>query len=164
MVLFASGGFGTATMLFFADGEALGVSLGVAIDTAKEGVLAADVFVLDATLLGGKAEGDAGTVAVEAGAFHEAGIDCIANFASWSDNFKGSFFLIVASRSAQAVLYNFLYLSASASSALMSASVKLGLLSTPSWSRPISRFAFRSSSCNSSITLALVSVITEIEP
>ena len=66
MVLFASGGFGTATMLFFADGEALGVSLGVAIDTAKEGVLAADVFVLDATLLGGKAEGDAGTVAVEA--------------------------------------------------------------------------------------------------
>jgi len=123
MALFTSGGFGTATMLLFVDDEALGVSLGVAIDTAKEGVLAADVFVLEAILLGGKADGDAGAVAVEAGAFHEAGIDCIANFASWSDNFKESFFLIVASRSAQAVLYSFFYLSASASSALTSASV-----------------------------------------
>ena len=132
MALLASGGFGTATVLLFVDDGALGVPLGVAIDTAKEGVLAADVFVLEAKLLGGKAEGDAGTAVVEAGAFHEAGIDCIANFASWSDNFNESFFLIVASRSAQAVLYSFLYLSASASSALTSASVKLGLQSIPS--------------------------------
>ena len=36
MALFASGGFGTATVLLFVDDEALGVSLGVAIDTARK--------------------------------------------------------------------------------------------------------------------------------
>ena len=72
--------------------------------SAKEGVLAVDVVALGAKLVGGKADGDAGTAAAGAGAFHEAGIDFMAHFASWSDNFRESFFLIVASRSAQSRL------------------------------------------------------------
>ena len=77
--------------------------MGVDVDTANEGVLAVDANVCGAKLVGGKADGDAGTAAVGATVFHEAGIDFIAHLASWSDNFRGSFFLIVASRSAQAV-------------------------------------------------------------
>ena len=81
----------------------MGVPLGVEIDTANEGVLAVDVNVCGAKLVGGKADGDAGTEAAGATVFHEAGIDFIAHLASWSDSFRESFFLIVASRSAQAV-------------------------------------------------------------
>ena len=58
--------------------EALGVPLGVAIDTAKYGVLAVGVVALGAKLVRGKTDGDAGAAAVGTGAFHEAGIDFIA--------------------------------------------------------------------------------------
>ena len=101
--------------------------------TANAGVLPAGVVVLGAELVGGIAEDeDAGTTALGAALLHDAGIVLIAQLASWSDNFNESFFLIAWSRSEHAERYSFLYLSASASSTLMSASVSFGLLSIAS--------------------------------
>ena len=85
----------------------MGVPIGVEIDTAKEGVLAADVVALGTKLAGGIADADAGTAAVGAAVFQDAGMDFMAHLASWSDSFNESFFLINVSRSEQAVLYSF---------------------------------------------------------
>ena len=113
--------------------DALGVPVGVEIDIAKEGVLPAGVVVLGAELVGGMAEDDdAGTAALGAALLHDVGIDLMAQLASWSDSFSESFFLITWSHSEHAERHSFLYLSASASSALTSASVSFGLLSMAS--------------------------------
>ena len=112
--------------------DALGVPVGVEIDIAKDGVLPVGAVVLGTRLVGGTADGEAGNVALVATLLHDAGTELIVSFASWSDCFSESFFLITWSRSKQADWYSFLYLSASASSASMSASVSFGLLSTAS--------------------------------
>ena len=110
----------------------MGVPIGVEIDIANDGVLPVGVVVLGARLVGGTADGEDGTVALVATLLHDAGIEPMVRLASWSDCFSESFFLITWSRSEQADWYSFLYLSASASSASMSASVSFGLLSTVS--------------------------------
>ena len=53
-------------------------------------------------LVGGIADGEAGTAALVATLLHDAGIEPIVRFASWSDCFSESFFLITWSRSEQA--------------------------------------------------------------
>ena len=56
--------------------------MGVEIDTAKDGVMAVDIVALGAKLVGGKADGDAGTAVVGTAVLQEAGIDCMAHLAS----------------------------------------------------------------------------------
>ena len=114
------GGGGRAGSWFFVVEDALGVPIGVEIDIAKDGILPVGIVVLGARLVGGTADGDAGTAAFGTVLLHDAGIGLMAQLASLSDNFSESFFLITWSRSEQAVRYSFLYLSASASSALTS--------------------------------------------
>ena len=74
--------------------DALGVPTGVEIDTANDGVLPVSAVVLGTRLVGGTADGEAGTVALVATLLHDAGTELIVSFASWSDCFSESFFLI----------------------------------------------------------------------
>ena len=56
-------------------------------------------IVLGTKLVGGVADGEAGTAALVATLLQDAGIEPIVRFASWSDCFSESFFLITWSRS-----------------------------------------------------------------
>ena len=60
----------------------MGVPMGVEIDIAKDGVLPVGIVVLGARLVGGTADGDAGTAALGAALLHDAGIDLMAHLAS----------------------------------------------------------------------------------
>ena len=55
--------------------------------------------VLGTRLVGGTADGEAGTVALVVTLLHDAGTVLIVSLASWSDCFSESFFLIAWSRS-----------------------------------------------------------------
>ena len=74
--------------------DALGVPIGVEIDIANDGVLPVGAVVLGIRLVGGTADGEAGTVALVDTLLHDAGTVLIVSLASWSDCFNESFFLI----------------------------------------------------------------------
>ena len=83
--------------------DALGVPIGVEIDTANDGVLPVSAVVIGTRVVGGTADGEAGsTVALVDTLLHDAGTVLIVGLASWSDCFNESFFLITWSHSEHA--------------------------------------------------------------
>ena len=102
LLMLGDGGGGRAGSGFFVVEDALGVPIGVEIDTANDGVMPVGAVVLGIRLVGGIADGEAGTAALVATLLHDAGIEPMVLFASWRDCFSESFFLITWSRSEQA--------------------------------------------------------------
>ena len=72
--------------------DALGVPIGVEIDTANDGVLPVSAVVLGTRVVGGTTDGEAGIVALVDTLLHDAGTVLIVSLASWSDCFNESFF------------------------------------------------------------------------
>ena len=62
--------------------DALGVPIGVEINTANDGVLPVSAVVLGTRVVGGTADGAAGTVALVDTLLHDAGIVFIVSLAS----------------------------------------------------------------------------------